>query len=58
MGIVRTEEEILEWISEQQDYYEKKMDDHKNQTDAFFNQMIGGHDCLSWLFTFLTERNE
>lgn len=57
MVIVRTKEEILEWISEQQDYYERRMDNLKQDT-ALFNQALGGYDCLSWLFEFLTERED
>ncbi len=55
MVIVRTDEEILEWISEEQDVLERQMDG-MNQTTALFNQYLGAYDELQALFEFLTDR--
>ena len=54
--IVRTEEEILEWIREQQDFLEKQMDNCPKKS-ALFNQFLGSFDILQTFFEFITERD-
>ncbi len=52
--IVRTEEEILTWISEQQDYFERQMNKTIHKQSAGFNQWLGAYDHLQELFEYLT----